>query len=775
MGYGGFSFSLSEDSVDEIRSFIDGYIQDMIDLMNGFQDELAAHFSSVHYMKLWKAVTGIIDLYNESVRQELKDEIYTEWEDSGESVTAYVQRMDMGEDSEEAAAEIEDILSELFEWNMDDRLGEVQADGNSGASEADFDEIKNIFAGVVKKAEEATEDMQSAAEERGEDNRVYRLLLPVLRAYGRGICSYFEDAETKLDHLEDDYLDRMATKKDSAREPIKEPDFSVFSDLMYEGMGIAGSTGSKNSGGSPQSLPKEESVDSGIPPTSEKPIDFGTDTNLGKKQSVDSGTDADSENGDYLPEELKNLMDVNIFDDEDPESVREKSVDSKDSEDEYIDMGDVESDRYKNDIKDNEQKSNNHIREIGMRLKQVFVSGKTNKKDILDIISYADIDDLESDLNKFDIGICQRKLEMDNKKQQRLKEIDDKEMGAMVSLVFSQKEKKAECENKYEKELEKYNKKLKKIGMKLKGENIVQCKEKIEEQKAADLKNIDDDYKRHWDSLVRKYNFLRENVLNAYNYNPGNCERLYIDKSKLLSDIQKGQKARENAIESAENIINKIVKNCKPPCEQIVKIYQDIAVRNCKGFHTPVLGHRITINKNSKSWIDSETYDRPEDERLLYDGILNMKTPVHEYLHYLSSDIDGNGVINHAAIHKIANVNDRDKELYVMKGFNEGITEMFAQDFLIEEMKKNYDFENENLELESEIQKGFENIVRRGSYSKQVEIVKRLRGYLGSDREIREAYIKHDISILEKAVDARARSYHKKSNWKAVKAYMASI
>ena len=64
MAQSDFGFSLSENSVNEINSLIEQYSQEIIAIMNGFQDDLIEHISIANYDKLLKAVDGIIELYN---------------------------------------------------------------------------------------------------------------------------------------------------------------------------------------------------------------------------------------------------------------------------------------------------------------------------------------------------------------------------------------------------------------------------------------------------------------------------------------------------------------------------------------------------------------------------------------------------------------------------------------------------------------------------------------------------------------------------------------
>lgn len=240
MAHNDFGFSLSENSVNEINSLIEQYSQDIVFIMNGFQDDLIEHISTANYDKLLKAVDGIIELYNNSVRYDLKTTILDKWQEACESMSSFAERMDMGEESEQVASEIEELLASVFEVEIENRLHEVDIDGRTSASIVDFDSVNEIFDSVVKKVQELSDEFSEEAERLGEDNEFYKFIIPVVIAYSSGICSYFRDATKNLESLEDNYISKMAEKRDAVHESRQDVDLSSlldFSDLTYAGMG----------------------------------------------------------------------------------------------------------------------------------------------------------------------------------------------------------------------------------------------------------------------------------------------------------------------------------------------------------------------------------------------------------------------------------------------------------------------------------------------------------------------------------------------------------
>ena len=235
-----FSFSLSEDSVNGINVLIEHYSEDIVNLINGFQNELIGHLSSDYYDKLLRAVDGIIELYNDSVQTELKQRIFEKWKDACESMTSFSESMEMGEESETVASDIEECLSGIFDAQLENRLKEVEIEGKTGASAYDFERIKEIFSGIVTKVQQLSDDFSSQIERLGEENELYSFLLPVITAYSAGIAAFFEQSRKQLGELEDNYLNKMKAKRDAALEGKKETDYRTmldFSDLAHLGMG----------------------------------------------------------------------------------------------------------------------------------------------------------------------------------------------------------------------------------------------------------------------------------------------------------------------------------------------------------------------------------------------------------------------------------------------------------------------------------------------------------------------------------------------------------
>ena len=234
-----FGFSLSEESTEQMKGLICDYAQSLSDILNTFQEDLLAYAGKANYKKLVNAVDGIISLYDDTVRNDLKTGVLECWQDTCESMTSYASDMDMGEESEKAAAEVEEAFSEIFGISIENRLDEVRVDQRASASLVDFENVKDSFDEVVKKVEELTDDFLCETQTLGEENSFYQFMFPVVDAYGSGVKQFFEQARTKLDELQDNYVEKMASERSNVQENKKTLDLSSlldFSDLVYDGM-----------------------------------------------------------------------------------------------------------------------------------------------------------------------------------------------------------------------------------------------------------------------------------------------------------------------------------------------------------------------------------------------------------------------------------------------------------------------------------------------------------------------------------------------------------
>lgn len=433
-----------------------------------------------------------------------------------------------------------------------------------------------------------------------------------------------------------------------------------------------------------------------------------------------------------------------------------------------------------NSIIENENKSNSHIQRVGEKLMKDFAPTRTDRKRIEEIIEYANADNLENDLRNFGSNGCRRSNQITNG---YLGARNKQEIAYKKQISFLNDKYTKLLQNLYkqiEKELEEARKSLEKryikrtisqmLGINLYQESVNranqvynQRKLTLQEQYSQEKNQADNYYKQRLYELEQKKNTLfSEGVV-------GKCSQLYNERNLLADRVKKNEVNIKTLIQKK---LRDILKECNEPCLKFTKIYQDVylAIKpSVVGFSCEALGHRITINEKKKSWINANL-SLQEVSNVNIDGILHMKTPIHEYLHYLSNGLDGtSGVKNMAQIGRLsqnAGALMRD----AMTGFNEGITEMFAQDYLRDELRTNFDFKNVN-----EILDKSREIVKQKSYEPQVDVVRSICKVLGSSADVKEAYIKHDFSIIEKSIDSKLHQNGRTVDWNQIKQDMAEI
>lgn len=237
MSFQDFSFSLTEESCGQIKELIQTYAEDVRRAIHEFQDPLIERASQRTHQKLVRAIDGIIELYNDSVRFALKRAVLDKWQDQCQSMVDYARTMGMGEESEAAAADLQDAISELFDVSVENRIREIHGETPIGARGSDFEAAKESFAAASKQVERLSEELLSQAEELSEQNTFYQFLIPVIHAYCSGIRSFFHAAECKLGELQENYVDKLKEQYQSAKDTGAQTVPLDLSAFLYAGMG----------------------------------------------------------------------------------------------------------------------------------------------------------------------------------------------------------------------------------------------------------------------------------------------------------------------------------------------------------------------------------------------------------------------------------------------------------------------------------------------------------------------------------------------------------
>lgn len=435
------------------------------------------------------------------------------------------------------------------------------------------------------------------------------------------------------------------------------------------------------------------------------------------------------------------------------------------------------------EVEANENKSIEHIKNIGRRMQQDFASLRTDRKPIAQIIEYANADNLVKDILDFSSAECKLNGRITNNYRNELTQLEIDYKKAIQFLNTKYNKLLSDCYKSIEKNLNEARKSLEKryikriisyiMGIDMYQESVNRANALYNEKKAVlqnqynvESANINAEYNRRRKIIEeKKQELFSTRVISK-------CKSIYDKKSTYAQDIQNGI---AGAKENVRNIALQIANECKYPCGKFARIYQDVYLSlkpSVLGFSCEALGHRITINEKRKTWIDANL-SATDAQRVSVDGILNMKTPVHEYLHYLSNGTDKgtSGVRNMETINKITDENSKKLMFDAMTGFNEGITEMFAQDYLRDEIASNNNFVNPNEVLNTE-----KNIVRKkNSYDPQVAVIRSICKVLGRNNSVKEAYITHNFSIVESEITKVLSQSGKTFDWEQARKDMAEI
>lgn len=445
------------------------------------------------------------------------------------------------------------------------------------------------------------------------------------------------------------------------------------------------------------------------------------------------------------------------------------------------------------EVEANKNKSIEHIKNIGRRMQQDFAPLRTDRKPIAQVIEYVNADNLVNDILGFSIAECRLKGRITNDYRNELTQLEIDYKIAIQSLNTEYNRLMSDCYKSIEKKLNEARKSLERSFIKraisyVLGIDMYQISvnraNALYSKKTAVLQNQYNAKNAYINAVYNRRRQIKEEKKQEL-FSTGvisKCKSLYDKRETYAKDIQNGiadaediQNGIADAKKNVKTVASHIAKECKYPCRKFVRIYQDVYLSlkpNVLGFSCEALGHRITINEKKKTWIDANL-SAADAQRVSVDGILNMKTPVHEYLHYLSNGTDRgtSGVRNMKAISEITDDKSRKLMFDAMTGFNEGITEMFAQDYLRDEIASNNNFINPNEVLNAE-----KNIVRKqNSYDPQVAVIRSICKVLGGNNSVKEAYIKHDFSIVESEITKVLSQSGKNFDWEQVRKDMAEI
>ena len=233
-------FSYESSSVEEFTSCVEGLEEVLDESFEKFQNNILELSAKLNYKKLFKAFTGIVDLYNISICKEMRANLLELWEDSGESMLTYAEDLETGDETEDVAVKIEAVILDIFATNKKNDFDDAHITGESNVSEEDFQYIQDIFKTYADDVQEAIGKYKTIFEENSEENDIYMLFIPLVEAIATGMSEFIEESQKKFSELKEDFIDvmkRQETKTLEAKEEKLNTEFDF--DLPI----FSGSTG----------------------------------------------------------------------------------------------------------------------------------------------------------------------------------------------------------------------------------------------------------------------------------------------------------------------------------------------------------------------------------------------------------------------------------------------------------------------------------------------------------------------------------------------------
>ncbi len=238
-------FSVDQKSIADIVAALVSYSDEIDAEFRAFQDKIKKIAIRTNYNKLLLALQEIVDIYNDTVCGSMRDQLFIRWSEEGESLHAFAEDVYMGEESEEAAKQIESGLKEIFISDRNNDLYELELSDGTHVSKADFDEVVSCFDSFEKEIDSVKETNIRYFTNKIDENELYRFVLPLIDSIAAGISNFIASAGKEVARLGDNYVERMERAKqhaEDARDKAKSMEFDLnlfdFDGSVSGGAGI---------------------------------------------------------------------------------------------------------------------------------------------------------------------------------------------------------------------------------------------------------------------------------------------------------------------------------------------------------------------------------------------------------------------------------------------------------------------------------------------------------------------------------------------------------
>lgn len=205
---GNFKFSLNENACVDLEGFFSESINEATENVLKVFENLYDINSKTAYRIVMEKTIEFAENYSGDLQDKVRD-IFNEWRDEGESIVKFAKDMSAAEDDEDESVEAAQKLEEaLFDCICDAFRREplyfaesTLVDLSEGKEKlfAEINDILNVFNGEM---EDLIDKVDSASNDRGEENQLYvnigGLLSSVLTAYKSFFEGFNEGMSTNL-------------------------------------------------------------------------------------------------------------------------------------------------------------------------------------------------------------------------------------------------------------------------------------------------------------------------------------------------------------------------------------------------------------------------------------------------------------------------------------------------------------------------------------------------------------------------------------------------
>lgn len=195
-------FSLKEEETGKYREFVSRFLDELAQCGQKLSASLAEVLQRTKYEKLQNEVRKIVEAYNSRITGSAAGNVWELWKESGVALRDYLAPYQVGEEAERVCEAVEGQIEELLRAQPTLTVPEVGTSERPVISNADFDELKKIWADYKTDVEDAGSTFRAERVSLAEENEIYNSLGSLMEY----LCGFLESisgtAATVLENLQ---------------------------------------------------------------------------------------------------------------------------------------------------------------------------------------------------------------------------------------------------------------------------------------------------------------------------------------------------------------------------------------------------------------------------------------------------------------------------------------------------------------------------------------------------------------------------------------------